>query len=264
MGIRQLALLSAFLLTDGGVSSKGKNWLIYFRNKDPKITERFQETLKRAAGKFGYVSDRKDGTRFIRTVDNKLAKSLFRLSPSYRTKACGIFPKCQHLGGKMSSCTLFGTIRVDGVEYPKAQIPRCVFVSESLAKAFLKIYASCDGGVSVVPAKNKRGSLFLVRKVLISVKHPVLSDQLAELLRELGYRPSQFKDQIRLTKREDLERFYREIGFVEGSKISDDSRFLSGLEKNAVLRMVVDSYQSPKSLLEFLIRRRRSFGLIRD
>lgn len=164
----------------------------------------------------------------------------------------------------MSSCTLFGTIRVDGIEYPKAQIPRDVFVSESLAKAFLKIYASCDGGVSVVLAKNKKGSLFLVRKVLISVKHPTLSEQLTELLKKLGYKPSQFKDQIRLTRREDLEKFYGEIGFIEGSRVSDDSRFLRGIEKNAVLKMVVDSYQNPKSLLDFLIRRRRSFGLIRD
>lgn len=118
--------------------------------------------------------------------------------------------------------------------------------------------------MSVVPAKNKKGSLFLVRKVLISVKHPTLSEQLTELLKKLGYKPSQFKDQIRLTRREDLEKFYGEIGFIEGSRVSDDSRFLRGIEKNVVLKMVVDSYQNPKSLLDFLIRRRRSFGLIRD
>lgn len=93
MGIRQLALLSAFLLTDGGMSSKGKNWLIYFRNKDPKIIKYFQETLKGVTGKLGYVSDRKDGTQFIRTVDNYSAKKLSdfplpieqRLATSFRS-----------------------------------------------------------------------------------------------------------------------------------------------------------------------------------
>ena len=264
MGIRQLVLLSAFLLTDGGISSKEKNWLIYFRNKDKEIIKNFQEILKEFTGKFGYVSKRKDGTDYVRRVDNNLAKNLFKLSPSYRTKACNIFPKCQHLSGKLSSCLLFGTIKVNGVEYPKAQIPKLIFKNNKLANKFLKIYASCDGGVSVVPAKNKRGSLFLVRKIFISVKHPTLSDHLTELFKNLGYNPSQFKDQIRLTKREDLQKFHKEINFIEGSKISNDSKFLNGLEKNTVLTMVIDSYENPKLLLDFLISKRPSFGLIRD
>lgn len=264
MRIRQIVLLSAFLLTDGGISSKGKNWLIYFRNKDQKIIQKFQESLKGLIGKSGYVSKRKDGTDFIRTVNNNLAKELFRLSPSYRTKACNIFPKCQHLRGKMSNCTLFGTIKVGDLEYPKARIPKEVFESQKLAKEFLKIYASCDGGVSVVPAKNKYGSMFLVRKVLISVKHPILNSQITELLRLLGYEPSKFSDQIRLAKRDDLEKFRNEIGFIKGCKVTDDSKFLSGLEKNVVLNMILDSYKNPRILLDFLITKRSSFGLIRD
>lgn len=264
MGIRQLTLLSAFLLTDGGVSSKGKNWLVYFRNKDGNLIEKFQQTLKEITGRFGYVSKRTDGTDFIRIVNSELARNLFLLSPAYRTKACNIFPKCQHLSGKMSSCLLFGTIKVDGIEYPKAQIPKNVFESENLAGEFLKIYASCDGGISVVPAKNKRGSWFLVRKVFISVKHPTLNNELTKLLIKMGYRPSQFRDQIRLTQRDDIEKFQREIGFIEGLKISNDSKFLCGLEKNTVLKMVVNSYENPSTLLDFLISRRLPSGLIWD
>ena len=264
MGIRQLVLLSAFLLTDGGISSKGKNWLIYFKNKDGEIIKQFQKILKQTIGKIGYLSNRPDGTKYIRIVDNKLAESLFCLSPSYRTKACGTFPKCQHLRQKMSSCLRFGTIRVNGTEYPKARIPPQVFGSEKLAKDFLKIYASCDGGVSAVPAKNKHGSLFLVRKVLISVKHPTLNDQLTRLFKKLGFNPYQLKDQIRLTKRTDIEKFKNQIAFIEKSKISDHSKYLSSIDKNSFLGMVTYSYVNTKPLLKFLIEKRPSSGLIWD
>jgi len=264
MRIRQLVLLSAFLLTDGGLSSKEKNWLIYFRNKDAEIIKSFQRTLKSLTGKVGYVSERGDGTQYIRLVDNNLAEELFSLSRAYRTKACYNFPRCQHLSGKLSSCLLFGIINVDGVEYPKAQIPKEVFSSEELGNEFLKIYGSCDGAVSVVPARNKRGSLFLVRKVLFSVKHPQLNSQLTKLLKKLGYNPSQYKDQIRLTKRDDIEKFHSEIGFIDKSKISNHSIFLSGFEKNHILKMVVDSYENPKFLLDFLIKKRPSSRLIWD
>lgn len=264
MGIRQLVLLSAFLLTDGGISSKGKSWVIYLRNKDSKIIRNFREILAKLTGESGYISKRKDGTDFVRLVNNRLAEELFRLSPSYRTKACGIFPKCQHLNKKMSSCLIFGTIKIKGIEYPQARLPQNIFNDKKLAREFLKIYASCDGGVSVVPAKNTKGSNFLIRKIFISVKHPTVSDQLTRLLRVLGYNPSQYKDQIRLVRREDIEKFQKEIGFIENLKISNDSKFLNGFEKNEVLKMVINSYKNPKNLLDFLIRKRPSFGLIRD
>ena len=139
-----------------------------------------------------------------------------------------------------------------------------MFKDTFLAREFLRIYTSCDGGVSVVPAKNKRNSLFLVRKIFISVKHPTLNQQINELLTYLGYSPSQYKDQIRLVKKEDILKFYKEIGFINGSKISNDSKFLSGLEKNFMLKKVVESYNGPKILLDFLQKTRSSFRLIRD
>ena len=262
MGIRQLTLLSAYLLTDGGISAKTENeWTIYFRNKDRKIINKFQKQLFSCIGRIGYVTKRSDGTDFIRLHSRKLAGELFKLSNSYRTKACNEFPVCKHLKGKLSSCKLFGTITIDGIEYPKAKIPDIVFKYNRLAKEFLRIYASCDGGISVVPAKNRRGSKFLVRKIFISVKHPTLNNQLTELLKKLGFSPSQYKDQIRLAKKEDIIKFSKQIRFIEGSKISNDSRFLSGFEKNFILKKVIKSYDNPQHLLGFLYKSRSSSRL---
>ncbi len=265
MRIRQLVLLSAYLLTDGGISARNdRDWTIYFRNKDEEIIKSFQEQLFACCGKNGYITKRNDGTDFVRLHSKKLAEEMFQLSQSYRTKACNTFPVCRHLNGKMSSCKLFGTLMIDGIEYPKAKIPDDVFESKKLAKEFLKIYASCDGGISVVPAKNKKNSLFLVRKVLFSVKHPILNQQITDLLKSLGYLPSQYKDQIRLVKKKDIAKFSKEIGFIEGAKISNDSKFLSNLEKNLILSKVVESYDNPKTLLDFLHKTRSSSRLIRD
>ncbi len=265
MGIRQRTLLSAYLLTDGGVSAKSKSgWIVYFRNKDKEIIKSFQKQLFLCTGKRGYITKRNDGTDFVRLNSRKLAEKMFQLSKSYRTKACENFPQCMHLSGKRSACTMFGTIKIGGVEYPKAEIPKTVFKLNEITKEFLRIYSSCDGGISVVPAKNKRNSLFLVRKVFISVKHPTLNWQITELLKNMGYSPSQYKDQVRLVKKEDIVKFGKEIGFIKGSKISNDSKFLSGFEKNFILKKVIGSYNNPKNLLDFLHKSRASSRLIRD
>lgn len=193
-----------------------------------------------------------------------MGEKLFELSPSYRTKACDVYPICRHLKGKRSSCKLFGTIKINGVEYPKAQVPNSVFKSMKLAKDFLRIYATCDGGISIVPAKNNKGSWFLVRKIFISVKHPFLGNQLVGLLKNLGFSPLQYSDQIRIVKKDDIQKFYKEIGFIKGAKISGDSKFLNGLEKNYVLNLAIDSYENPKKIINLMLIKRSSSRLIRD
>lgn len=265
MGIRQDVLLAAFLLSDGGITARGKeSWTIYFRNKDKSVIDEFQKVLKNSCGRMGYYVKRTDGSWFIRLHSKELANRLFQLSKSYRTKACNNFPICRHLTGKRSSCELYGTQIIEGIEYPKAEIPKQIFKNRQLAKDFLKIYASCDGGISVVPAKNSRGSLFLVRKIFISVKHPRLNEQLTKLLEKLGFSPSRYEDQLRLTKKEDLEKFRNEIGFIKGAKISKDSKFLFGHEKTQILDMTIHSYKNPQSLLGFLLKIRSSDRFIRD
>ncbi len=261
MGIRQDVLLAAFLLSDGGIAARGKkSWTIYFRNKDKSVIDEFQRVLKESCGKIGYVTKRTDGSLFIRLHSKEFAERLFKLSKSYRTKACNNFPQCRHLKGKRSSCTTHGAEIVNGIEYPKAEIPKQIFKNKQLANEFLRIYASCDGGISVVPTKNIRGSPFLVRKIFISVKHPKLSEQLTNLLFDLGFSPSRYKDQIRVIKMEDIRKFRDEIAFIKGAKISKDSKFLYGYQKNQILDKIINSYRNPQELLDFLLKIRSSAG----
>ena len=260
MGIRynqrNLVLLSAFALSDGGVSPKGKNcWTIYFRNKDKLVIEEFQHHLINCMGRPGCKINRKDGTVFVKIDSTKLGKKLFTLSESYRTKPCAMHPICGCIKG-IRPAHGAKSIEIDGVKYPPANLPKQVFKHKSIAKQFLRNYITCDGGVSVTYAKNNKGSLFLVRKIFIAVEHPTLNKQLTELLINLGYSPCAYEDQVRLTRKEDIKKFKKEIGFIKGAKISNDSKYLNGLEKNKVLDMIIESYQNPHMLLSFLLKTR--------
>lgn len=266
MGIRQNTLLSAFLLSDGGVSSKNqKSWTLYFRNKDIMVNNLFRQELLNCLGKQGFITRRKDGSLFVRaTINQEKANELFSISNSYRTKACENSPKCKSFNNGIGPCKICKPIFIGENNYPLVTLPEILFKNKKLAIKFIKIYATCDGGISVTVTKNKRGSRFLIRKIFISVKHPLLKDQLANLLKFLEFSPSVYKDQIRLTKKEDILKFKKNIGFITKAKISGDSKILKGLEKNYVLEKVAESYQNPHELMNFLLKRKSLVRLKRD
>lgn len=254
MRIRQLVKLSSYLLSDGGISPRGKNsYTIYFSNNDASLVDNFQIQLKKCIHKEGYKSLRKNGSTFVKIHSKNLAKELFKVSKSYRTKACKNNPICPHIKNKRPAH--INTILVDGIEYPAAEIPvELLKKDKTLAKDFLRIYASCDGGVSVSAAKNKKNSIFLVRKIFIEVAHPTLKQQIYTLLKHLKYNPKCYKTSIRLTTKEDFIKFHKEIGFIKKSKISKHSKNFVGYEKNKVLKMLIDSYNNPQNLLNLLLK----------
>lgn len=265
MGIRQISLLSSYLLSDGGMSPRGKDsWTIYFRNNDDAVTESFQECLKKCAKRRGYEAIRKDGSHFVKLHSFALGKELLKLSNSYRTTACGEHPICpfSKKTGR-SRCLSCKKVLHENNEYPHANIPDEVSKSRKLGIEFLRIYATCDGGVSI--AIGYKGSMpFLVRKVFIAVKHPILAKQLIGLLENIGYKPYYYGQQIRLTRSKDIIRFQKEIGFIKGAKISGDSKYLRGYEKNQILETVVESYNNPKRTIDFILSTRSSSELKRD
>ena len=260
--IRDLLELTSFLLSDGGLSPRGKeSWTIYLRNKDQKIIEKFQNVLFRASEKKGSEQKRKDGTKFVKLHSKELGKELLKLSPTYRTSRRNSYPPCPGISGGRCSCSICGTdAKID--EYPPVKIPDEIFTDVELAKKFVKIYASCDGGVSVTFAKKSKYP-FLVRKIFISVTPPELKKQLISLLRFLGFSPREYDGQIRLTTKFDIKKFEK-IGFIEECKITDDSPFLSGLEKNFVLQKIINSYDNPSLLINFLKEKVSQSELIRD
>ena len=99
------------------------------------------------------------------------------------------------------------------------------------------------GGVSVVHSNSKYP--FLVRKVFVNSKHPTLRKDLYKLLIVAGFNPKIYSEQIRLTTREDLIKFYKTIGFVRSVKIINHSKNFCGFEKNKLLSLLVKSYKKP-------------------
>lgn len=250
VGIREILRLIPFLLSDGGVSPKGINgWTIYLRNNDLEIINEFRSNVKKAINKRPSLIKRKDGTFMVRIDSVELGNLLLKFSPTYRTSKRDRYPACPGTYGGRCVCKTCETKE----ETTPAKIPEEIFADIKLAKYFLKVYASCDGGVSVTVTKKEKYK-FLVRKVFISVTHPKIKSGLIRLLNLLGFRPKHYEGQIRLTSKEDLEKF-RKIGFIDGCKIGKDSKILSGMEKNLVLEKMISSYGYPSELIKFLQNR---------
>lgn len=265
MGIRQLSLLASYLLSDGGMSPRGKgSWTIYFRNKDSAVIESFQKHLECCANRKGYETKRKDGGYFVKLHSSALGKKLLNLSNSYRTTACNDYPVCPFsVNNGRQRCSSCKKILHEDKEYPLVGVPSEVYKSHGLAKEFLRIYATCDGGVSITTG-YKGSTPFLVRRVFIAVKHPLLAEQLIELLKMLGYKPYYYGQQIRLTQKNDIIQFQKDIGFIKGAKISGDSKYLHGYEKNQILETMTESYNNPKRIINFILSTRFSSELKRD
>jgi hypothetical protein len=70
-----------------------------------------------------------------------------------------------------------------------------------------------------------------------------------------GFNPKTYHDQIRLTMQEDIAKYAREIRFINGVKIGNDSLRFSSIEKNKLLDEVVASYNNPAKLIKFILNR---------
>ena len=243
-GIRDLSLLVPFLLSDGGMSAKGKNgWLIYFRNKNKVLINHFTSTLKEYTDNTIQTIRKKDGTSFVRVNDKELGNKLLEYCSSYRTKACSTFPICPRFKNKRGPCKI--CTKKTGL--PPTKIPSMFLGNKKLAILFLRIYFSCDGGVSVTKSKTKYP--YLIRKVFVDAKHPRIREDLKKMLFFLGFLPKSYDHQIRLTCKEEITKFQKIIGFIKDVKIGNDSKKFAGQTKNEVLRLIIKSYKNPIQLM---------------
>ncbi len=245
MRIRKIIELGSFLLSDGGVSPRGKkSWTIYLRNKDRKIIEEFQNLLKQLSGRTGYIIHKPDGTHIVKIHNKELGDELLNVFNTLRTTRCETYPSCR----KRNVCKRCNEKR----DYPHITIPKILYESRKLSIKFIRNYISCDGGVGLsIGLKNK--SYFLVRKVFIECKNPGLKENLITLLENLGYTPKTYGNQIRLTTKKDIIKFKKEIGFIKGCKITKHSQRFKGKEKNWLLSQMIKSYQNPKEFIQVLL-----------
>lgn len=219
-----LAKLIGLLLTDGSLwqIKKTNVWCISFTSNSDALIEEFEKlTFELFEIKFKRRPYR-GAIELKRTINRRFAEELISYTPTYRT------------------------LIKEGKE-TEAKVPEFITQNENLAKEFLKYAFTGDGTVALQIGKAKYGYRF-DRNVRIFCEHSGLRKQYFELLTKLGYKPTLLKDGVLLRKPENVKKFSKEIGFVEGVKISGEGLW-KGITKSTLLEFIANSYDlKPKKL----------------
>ncbi len=244
---RHLAQLLGILYTDGCVSPKGKqSWRIYFLNASDTLIRLFQKNMMAV---FGLPADRirikKRGGYIVAVVDAKdVGQSLIDQFGTFRTLAYS------------------GNVETDA-QLPVRSIMESGYTSDFLATAF-----SCDGGVSLYPAKRngaRGGTRWLIRTVFLACAHDRLRLDYLTLLHSLGIsaRNVHGDRKIKIETEDNIRRFAETVGFLPGVKVTRHSKFWNGHTKNDVLQRTVASYDRPASVYA-LPRFHRDYEIVRS
>lgn len=232
---KELVMLLGLLFTDGCVSPKWKHsWRIYFSNKSETLIQLFRNCM-------------------IKSFELESSRMLMG-------KTSNGFPKAvvnsKEIGNWLVST--FGTFRTlkfaDG-SVPQAKLPVSFLITSGYAKEFLQTAFSCDGGISFYPAYTRieRGQKrFLIRTIFLSCAHTKLRSEYIRLLAALGVeaRDVAGDGKVKIENRENIEKFYRHVGFLENIEITDHSKFWRKRTKQEILKMLVDSYSEPKIIYD--------------
>ena len=213
---RSVIELIPFILSDGGIY-RGKE--LYFVSTDIVLIEHFRQAAVKAFNYGGYVVIRSNRSYVVKIKGREYVNCLAEVAPGILCK-----PKCS------------------------PTLPQDLYEDLDLAKWFIKVLASCDGGVSV--SLGRKGKYrFLVRKVFITAKDLGVRTQVASILRTLGFNPHDDKEKhVYLSAKRDVIRYASEIRFLDGVKVTRNSVRFRGLEKNRLLDLVVQSYDDPHVL----------------
>ncbi len=155
----------------------------------------------------------------------------------------------------------FRTLRRNG-EHTDAHLPIQELLQHDVASDFLKAAFSCDGGVNLYVARRKGtngGTQWVIRGVYLACAHPQLRKEYAELLRVLGItaRNVTRDGKVKIETEKDIRRFHECVGFIDGVQITHTSKFWPSIEKQALLKQPIESYEAPArvySLRQFKVR----------
>ena len=235
------ATLIGLIFTDGCLSPKGVNsWRFYFSNKSQRLVSIFRQSmidvLKLPAERVR-LDTTADGL-YRAIVDSKEAGQIF-------TERFGTFR----------------TLRYKNGELPKTHLPIEELIQHKVVKEFLQSAFSCDGGVSLYVARRKTKSdeaKWLIRGVYLACAHPKLRKEYITLLKSLGITACDAGDgKVKIRDKENTEKFYQKVGFIDGVCITHTSRFWPNIEKQKLLEQMIDSYHNPKEtylLRQFTLR----------
>lgn len=227
---REMAILLGLLYTDGCVSRKQPNsWRIYFAVTSKQLIKLFRSST---IAVFHLKSSR---VRMGTTRDG-LCKAVIDSKEigSYLTGEFGTFRTLRFKDGKLTN----------------ARLPMKQLIESGYLRDFLQSAFSCDGGLRFYPAfRSGRdgGTRWLIRTVFISCEHKKLRHDYTLLLKAMGIHAnnSETDGKVKIEREHDIRLFASKIGFVPGVKVTGNSKFWQGCEKNALLEKMIASYAFP-------------------
>ena len=232
-----MATLIALLYTDGGISRHHlTSWRIFFANSSYEAIELFRRCLVKI---FRIPPERVK-------VSVVLKKYYFAVLTS---KVIGNF--------LVKSFGNFRTLKFRNGTFPIVSIPIQKIIKSDKIRVFLRTVFSMDGGVKFYSVRDKisiRKKRWLERNISLACHHPMLRKQYLKLLRSLGIKAINIESDkvVKIRGRENLEKFANEVGFLKGIKTTSHSKFWAGIEKNKVMKSMINSYKNPAKYISLL------------
>ncbi len=214
-------LLATYILTDGSLTINKNNYRLCFFTKDESLKRFiFQVLMKESTYAPSIYKDPKKLVYYIRVSDRILANKLFKLNSSYKKSPSKNESYYNYISSKQPS-----------LDFIK-------FTDEKTRNYCIRLAFSTDGYISL--DKNKKFTLALAcyNKTLcfewlevfkLSGINSVIINRRDSISGVAGVR----------VKKEDILKFYKIGGFINGVKISKKSKKYKGIEKNKLLKQVV-------------------------
>ncbi len=223
--------LVALCLSDGGIGVSSGTRYIHFTNKSNILLTLFEKEIRKFSNAKIHKQTKLRGIT-LRVFDKNLVRDLLEISPNFRTKACGSYPACKPKYCKHEL--------IDGILWPRIEIPEDLFMAKRDKARFLRIYASCDGYPSIFP---RTGTWSAVERIVAIVcHHPQLKQRISQLLADVGVPHTIKKYSLEMRSKDSIEKFAKTVGFVDGVEMTGNSRYWEGIDKNKILFKILKSY----------------------
>ncbi len=225
-----LGILVGLLLTDGSVChTKSGHWRIKFMSKSEELHKIFTSVTSRIFGvsRFHEWFDSKSGVKQIVIESKEIFDKLTAIVPTFRT------------------------LPVEE-QVTQARIPEFIFKLPKEQKAeILRVMFSTDGFVSLVPRWVTKDKCWRIDfEVTLRSKHPVIKQQIGQLLEEFGIKPIIDDTGVQIFKKSEIKIFSKEIGFVKCVKISTKSKIWKGFDKTQILDLTIKTFDMRKKDLQ--------------
>jgi hypothetical protein len=239
-------ILFGLLISDGSVTLRERNrGKVSFSNKQEILHQIFLEKIRQLASELEIqpkirTRTHKNGVKETIIENSKIARSLLNEANSFITRACTHHPICPTLKGKnIESSKEKEHIIVNGTPFHVIKIPSNILEKEERICEMLRALCSGDGQVKLSPT-IVNNSLALTRRVIIGCVHPQLRKEIISCFLKIGIVAKEGKDRIIIEGKDNLEKFFEKVGFIDGCKVFNG--LWKGFDKNKVLEVLINSF----------------------